>query len=173
MVVHVVRAVRIPHGGLQLLELARHRAHRAGAVHRLGHGAAARHLADVLAEVADGHAPIDRHLALVGLLLAGDHPEQGGLAGPVRTDEPDLLPLVEGYRGLDEENLMAILLADIVETNYVPGKTFKCRGAAVRPSAEEKKRRRAVPTVRILVAFRHPSLRARQHRSGALGLAPS
>ena len=46
------------------------RAHRAGAVHHLGDGAAARHLADVLAEVADGDAAIDGDLALVGLLLA-------------------------------------------------------------------------------------------------------
>ena len=49
---------------------ARDRGDGPGAVHRLGDGAAARHLADVLAEVADGHAAIDRDLALVGLLLA-------------------------------------------------------------------------------------------------------
>ena len=82
-------------------------------------GAAARHLADVLAEVADGDAAIDRDLALVGLLLAGDHPEQRRLAGAVRADQADLLALLERRGGFDEENLPAVLLADIVETNHV------------------------------------------------------
>ena len=53
----------------ELLQLGRDLADRAGAVHHLGDGAAARHLADVLAEVADGDAAIDRDLAFVGLLL--------------------------------------------------------------------------------------------------------
>jgi hypothetical protein len=35
-------------------------ADRTGAVHHLGHGAAARHLADILAEIADGDAAIDQ-----------------------------------------------------------------------------------------------------------------
>ena len=105
----------------KLLQLGRHGAHRAGAVHHLGHSAAARHLPDVLAEVADRNAPIDGHLALVGMLLAGDHPEERGLAGPIRTDEADLLPLLERRGRLDEEDLVAILLADVVETDHVRG----------------------------------------------------
>ena len=115
---HLVGAVRIGHGVLELVQLGRHRAHRAGAIHRLGHGAVPRHLADVLAEVADGDAAIDRDLALVGLLLAGDHAEQGGLAGAVRPDQADLLAAVESRRGLDEEDLVAVLLADVVETDH-------------------------------------------------------
>ena len=63
-VIHVVRPVRIPHGGFEFLQLGRHRADRAGAVHHLGDRAAAGHLAHVLAKVPDGHAAIDRHLAL-------------------------------------------------------------------------------------------------------------
>src|SRR5436190_343268 len=78
---------------------------RAGAVHHLRHGAASRHLAHVLAEVADGHAAIDGHLALVGRVLARDHPEQRRLAGAVGTDETDFLPLLERRGGLDEEEL--------------------------------------------------------------------
>ncbi len=117
-VVHLVRAVRIGHRGLELLELGRDGAHRAGAVHDLGRGTAARHLADVLAEIADGDAAIDRHLALVGVILAGDHPEQRGLAGAVRTDEADFLAPLERRRGFDEEDLVAVLLADVVETNH-------------------------------------------------------
>src|SRR5262249_23847291 len=58
-VLHVAGAARIRHGGLQLPQFRRDRADRTGAVHPLGDGAAARHLADVLAEVADGHAAID------------------------------------------------------------------------------------------------------------------
>ena len=87
--------VGIDHRGLELLQLGGDRAHRAGAVHHLGDRAPARHLADVLAEIADRHAAIDRDLALVGLLLAGDHAEQRRLAGAVGPDEPDLLALLE------------------------------------------------------------------------------
>ncbi len=90
-----------------------------GAVHRLGDDAAARHLADVLAEVADGDAAIDRDLAVVGLLLAGDQPEDGRLAGAVGADEADLLAAVDRRRGLEEEDLLAVLLADVVETDHV------------------------------------------------------
>ena len=81
--------------------------------------AAARHLAHVLAEVADGDAAIDGDLALVGLLLANDHAEQRRLAGAVRTDEADLLASVERRGGFDEEDLVAVLLADTVEANHV------------------------------------------------------
>jgi hypothetical protein len=92
--VHLVGAVGIGHGGLELRQLGRDLADRARAVHHLGHGAAAGHLADVLAEIADGDAAIDRDLALVGLLLAGDHAEQRRLAGAVGADEADLLALL-------------------------------------------------------------------------------
>ena len=139
---HVVGPVRIGHGGLQLLQLGGDGAHRAGAVHHLGDGAAARHLAHVLAEVADGHAAIDGDLAFVGLLLARDHPEQRRLAGAVGTDEADLLALVERRRGLDEEDLVAVLLADVVETNHVrtgPGKVAAPLCHVARP-------RKSVPT---------------------------
>ena len=132
-VVHLVGPVGIGHGGFELLQLGRHRADRAGAVHHLGDGAAAGHLADVLAEIADGDAAIDGHLALVGLLLAGDHAEQRRLAGAVGADEADLLALLERRRGLDEEDLVAVLLADVVEAdhgNVKPGKVF---GPALMP----------------------------------------
>jgi hypothetical protein len=50
-----------------------------------------RHLAHILAEIADGGAAIDRHLPLVRLLLARDHAEQRGLACAIGTDKADLL----------------------------------------------------------------------------------
>jgi hypothetical protein len=96
----------VSHGSLELPELGRHRADRTGAVHHLSNRAAAGHLADVLAEMADGDAAIDRHLALVGEFLPGDHAEQRGLAGPVGTDQADLLALQECRGGLDEEDLV-------------------------------------------------------------------
>ena len=65
-VFHRVGAGRIRHGGLELLQLGGDGADRAGAVHHLGDGAAPRHLAHVLAEVADGDAAIDGDLAFVG-----------------------------------------------------------------------------------------------------------
>ena len=117
-VVHLVGAIRIGHRGLEFPQLGRDDADGTGAVHHLGHGAAARHLADVLAEIADGDAAIERDLALVGRLLARDHPEQRGLAGPVRADEADLLALLEGRGGFDEEDLVADLLADVIETDH-------------------------------------------------------
>ncbi|MGC4009573.1 MAG: hypothetical protein QM805_11650 [Pseudomonas sp.] len=79
-------------------------ADRPGAVHHFGHRRSARHLADILVEIADGDVLLDRDLTLVGLLLAGDHPEQRRLAGAVGPDQPDLLPPVQRRRGLDEEN---------------------------------------------------------------------
>jgi hypothetical protein len=116
--VHLVGTIRIGHRGLELFQLRRHDADRAGAVHDLGHGAAARHLADVLAEIADGDAAIERDLALVRRFLARNHPEKRGLAGPVGADEADLLALLERRGGFDEENLVADLLADVIETDH-------------------------------------------------------
>src|SRR5206468_12696051 len=90
----------------------------AGAIHHLRDRAASGHLAYVLTEIADGDTAIERYLALVGLLLARDHPEQRGLAGPVRADEADLLALLERRGGFDEEDLVADLLADVIETDH-------------------------------------------------------
>ena len=71
------------------------------------------HLLDVLPEVADGQLPRHRHVAFVGLLLADDHPEEGRLAGAVRPDEADLLAGIELEGGVDEEDLAAVLLAEV------------------------------------------------------------
>ena len=114
--IEVVGLVGIGHRRFQLAQLGGDGAHRAGAVHHLGDGAAARHFADVLAEVADGDAAIDRHLAFIGRFLPGDHAEERRLAGAVGADQADLLPLPQRRRGLDEEEVMAVLLADGFET---------------------------------------------------------
>jgi hypothetical protein len=116
--VHVIGAIRIGHRGLEFPQLARHDANGSRAVHHLGHRATARHLPDVLAEIADGNAPIERDLALIRRLLARNHPEKRGLAGPVRADQADLLALLQGRGGFDEEDLVADLLADVIETDH-------------------------------------------------------
>ena len=84
-------------------------------------------------------------LAFVGLLFACDHAEERRLAGAVGTNEADFLTLVEGGRCLDEKDLVAVLLADAVETNHavrvvpVPGRRAltSCgqRAKDVRPGA--------------------------------------
>ncbi len=73
---------------------------------------AAGHLLDVLTEVADAQFFRHRDLAVVGRLFTDDHPEQRRLAGSVRPDEADLLARVQLERGVDEEDLAAVLLAD-------------------------------------------------------------
>jgi hypothetical protein len=80
-----------------------------------------RHLLDVLAEVADGELLRDGNVAVVGVLLPGDHPEDGGLAGAVRADETRLLTRVELERGVDEEDLPAVLLGDFREGDHAGG----------------------------------------------------
>jgi len=57
----------------------------------------------------------------VGLLLARNHAEQCRLAGAVGPDQPRLLALLEAHRRVDEQDLMAVLLADVVETNHGGG----------------------------------------------------
>ena len=68
---------------------------------------------------------IDGHLALVGLLLPDDHPEQRRLAGTIGTDKPHLLTPVEGGGSLDEDDLVAVLLADIVEANHARPRSLR------------------------------------------------
>ncbi len=116
--VHVIGAGGIGHGGFEVFQFGGDGADGAGAVHHFGDGTAAGHLADVLAEVADGDAAFGGDLAFVGLLLADDHAEQGRFAGAVGADEANLFAFVEGGRGLDEEELVAVLLADGVEANH-------------------------------------------------------
>ena len=124
---HLIRAIRISHRGFEFLQFDRNRADGTGPVHHLGGRAAARHLADVLAEVADGHAPIDSDLAFVRKFLTRDHPKERGLAGPIGPNEAHLFPRQKRRGGFDEENLMAVLLTDVVETNHIHTRKEKLR----------------------------------------------
>ena len=57
-------------------------------------------------------------LAIVRRLLAGDHAEDRGLAGAVGADQTGLFTGIELERSLDEEDLLAVLLADVGETDH-------------------------------------------------------
>ena len=103
---------------LQRLEFVVQVAHAAAAGDRLVEHRPPGHLLDVLPEVADRQPLRDRHLAFVGRLLADDHAEQRGLAGAVRADQADPLAGVELERGVDEQDLPAVLLADAREGNH-------------------------------------------------------
>ena len=77
-----------------------------------------RHLLDVLPEVADGEPLRHGDVAFVRRFLADDHPEERGLAGAVRPDQADFLARIELERRVDEQNLLAVLLADVGERNH-------------------------------------------------------
>ena len=72
-------------------------------------------------------------LPFVGLLLAGDHPEQRGLAGTVRADQAGLLALLKRRGGFDEEDLVALLLADVVEADHGLDRGKALKGIRGRP----------------------------------------
>ena len=114
----LVGSRRIRHRRVQRLELVMQIADAPAAGNRLVEDAAAGHLLHVLAEVADRQPSRDGDVAFVGLLFADDHPEQRRLARAVRADEADFLARIELERGVDEENLPAVLLADVGERNH-------------------------------------------------------
>ena len=128
--IHVVGLGRIGHVVLQRLELMMQDAETPAASNRLIEHRAARHLLDVLPEVADGDLLRDRDFALVGRLLADDHAEQRRLAGAVGPDQPDFLPGVQLEGGVDEEDLPAVLLADARERDHTSISPFPTRIAS-------------------------------------------
>ena len=117
-ILELVGARGVGHRVLERVQLVGRLGHLARAGHRLRDHAPALHLADVLAEVADGHAAIDRDLPASGCFLLHDHPEDGRLARAVRPDEADLLAFEGAHRGVEEEDLLAVLLGDLVETDH-------------------------------------------------------
>ena len=124
--VHLAGPIRIAHRVIELLELVMQIADAAAAENRLVEHRAARHLLDVLAEIADRQLLRDRHVAFVGDLLAGDQPEQRGLSGSVRADQADFLSRIELERGVDEEELAAVLLADAGQRDHAEALRVYC-----------------------------------------------
>ena len=117
--VHVVGARRVGHRVLQFFELVMQIADAAAAGNGLVQHRAARHFLDVLAEVADGQLLRDGDLAVVDAFFAGDHAEDGGLAGAVGSDQADLFARIELERRVHEEDLLAVLLVDVRERDHV------------------------------------------------------
>ena len=54
-------------------------------------------------------------------------PEERRLAGAVRPDQPGLLARIELERGVDEEDLPPVLLADVGERDHAVGRTRRPR----------------------------------------------
>jgi hypothetical protein len=133
--VELALPLRVGERVLELVQLARRFGHGARAVERgLEHGLILE-LADVLAEVSDRRAAVDRDLPGVGLLLARDQPEDRGLAGAVRSDQPDLLAAVHRGRGLEEQDLRAVALGDGVDADHdavLPGRAGRVAQTPVR-----------------------------------------
>jgi hypothetical protein len=119
--IHLVRARAVRHGVVQRFELVMQVADPAAARDRLVDHRSPGHLLDVLPEVSDRQLPRHGHLPLVRRFLADDHPEERGLAGAIRTDEPDLLAWIELEGGVDEEDLAPVLFADAGERNHGSG----------------------------------------------------
>src|SRR6185295_638579 len=74
---------------------------------------------------------IGRDLPFVGMVLAGDQAEQCGLARAVRADETDLLAALERRGSFDEDDLVAVLFADVVEADHEAGHGYKFGGAVM------------------------------------------
>ena len=91
---------------------------RPRAIHGGSQGRHALHLAHVLAEMPDGDVAIDGDLPVVDRLLAHDQAKHGGLARAVRAHQSDFLATQKRRARIDEEDLRAMLLADVVESNH-------------------------------------------------------
>ena len=116
--IHLAGPPGIAHGVIELFELVMEIADApAAGGHLVEHGAS-RHLLDVLAEIADAQFLRDGNLAFVGHFFARNHPEDRRLAGSVRADEADLFTRIELERGVDEENLPAVLFADVRQRDH-------------------------------------------------------
>ena len=118
----LVEALGVGHAVLEQVELVGHVGHLAGARHGLlDHGASV-HVAHALLEPSEGHAAVDDHGAGVRRIVPGDHAEDGALARAVGAHQADLLALEEAERGVDEEDLLAVLTGDGVESDHREGR---------------------------------------------------
>src|SRR5262249_34212468 len=82
---------------------------------------------DVLAEIAYGQLLRNRDLAFVRHLFADDQPEERRLSGSVRADKPHGFPGIELERRVDEQDLLAVLLADAGQRNH-EALSYRTRG---------------------------------------------
>jgi hypothetical protein len=109
----------IGHRVLQRLELVMQVAQTPTARDGLVEHRSARHLLDVLTEIANRQLLRDGHLAFVRRFFADDHAKERGLACAIRADEPDLVARVDLERDVDkEEDLASVLFANIGEGDH-------------------------------------------------------
>ena len=87
---------------------------------------ASAHFVDFLAEVSDGKFLRHRDGAVVRFFFAGDHAEKRRFAGAIRPDQSRFFARIELKGRLDEEDLLAVLLADAGKRNHVRA-TTSCR----------------------------------------------
>ncbi|OQA06774.1 MAG: hypothetical protein BWY66_01690 [bacterium ADurb.Bin374] len=110
--------VGVGHAVLELVKLLPDLVDAPGAgQHLLDHGPAS-HFADGLGKIAHNDAGQHRHLALVGLLFAGDQAEYRGLAGAVRADQADLVPRPNQETSVLEQDALAIRDLDIRKIDH-------------------------------------------------------
>src|SRR5690606_5185572 len=83
--------------------------------HLLPDGLAAVQLIAALVDTGDLHAFTGDDLAAVGLLLVGQHAEQGGLARAVAADDADDGSLGNGQRQIIDQYPIAIALGNVVQ----------------------------------------------------------
>src|SRR5207247_564903 len=77
---------------------------------------------------------IDHHRAALGFLLADDEAKDRRLARAVGPAQADALALEQAHRGVEKQDLLAVLLADRLEANHVttPRRTRRARVRAGR-----------------------------------------
>ena len=90
----------------------------AGGRHHLGLHRASGHFADILGKITDNGLLGTADLALIRLFFAGYESEDGGLASPVRADQAGAGGGEYLQAGVVEENLTAVLFADIGEMDH-------------------------------------------------------
>jgi hypothetical protein len=116
--IQVVRPRRVGHRLLQVVQFVVQVARPTTAGDDLVENRPPGHLPDVLPEVADGHLLRHRDFAVVGALFAHNHAKQRRLAAAVGSDEAYFFARIELKRGVHEQQLLAVLLGDVGESDH-------------------------------------------------------
>ena len=121
--VHIASLRRVFHRVLQGFEFMMQVARASTAGNGFIEHGAAGHLFHILAEIADGQFLRNRYFAFIGIFLAHHHAEERSLARAVGTHQPHLLSRVQLKGGFDENELLAVLLANVGKRNHgiIPG----------------------------------------------------
>ncbi len=125
--------------GQPVLEVVHFRLHveqRFERVAGLGKDGAARIGEAVLRQIAHGECGRPYHGAAVGLVEAGQHAQQGGLAGAVRPAQADAIPIADMPGDLVEQDALAEALGERRQLNHgAAGRRPSTRAAVLTISA--------------------------------------